>query len=66
LFRNWHCRATANSTDELALALVMATALPLALILALAVALTWHRALPFDQMMSFFKFSLQEYFKFFF
>jgi hypothetical protein len=44
------------------LALAMALALPLALILALALALTWHRALPFDLVMSFLKFSLQEYF----
>jgi hypothetical protein len=40
----------------------MALALPLALILAPALALTWHRALPFDLVMSFLKFSLEEYF----
>jgi hypothetical protein len=40
----------------MALALALALTLTLALILALALALTWHRALPFDLVMSFLKF----------
>jgi hypothetical protein len=46
----------------LSLILALALTLTLALILAKALPWQWHRALPFDLEMSFFKFSLQEYF----